>query len=53
MRAIHPRGNATVNRTESALGLLSLWNKSRVAWRLLITAIARYPPVSLAEGRPG
>ena len=39
--------------TESALGLLSLWNKSRVAWRLLITAIARYPLVSLAEGRPG
>ena len=37
----------------SALGLLSLWNKSRVAWRLLITAIARYPLVSLAEGRPG
>ena len=38
---------------ESALGLLSLWNNSRVAWRLMITAIARYPLVSLAGGRPG
>ena len=39
-----------LSSSDSALGLLSLWNKSRVGWRLLITAIARYPLVSPGRG---
>lgn len=44
------RDKPTLSRTKSALGLLSLWDKSRAAWQLLITAIARYPLVSPGRG---